>query len=356
MRIPSLAAPRVATAAQISIRRLRALASRRGTTTRRNGGHETPAEPVAESEWPVAASLGRAAARRIPVARVSLAGHSRPVPEDEAKAVVAVAAQCLTWSGWRRWEPVMRYGRLFTPGTDAVSDRSKAIQPMHAGREAYRMAVDSGLLYAEGYATYLRRGGVPSTPWAWAWCLDGDTVLAPPAIIQGTAFFGVALRPQYMRGVHAAQRGDDGSEGFLWAFTRGDREIPPLDPAADITLDLGRDIPPSVREWALTAERHPGPARRPPDWVVTELLGAGPRPVVEDPYRGNGSGHVRSAMTRFTACSPPPQTSTRYQARRLQGRTRGTWSAGLTGSTPGWHCSAAARPAAPSVTTGKSWA
>ena len=199
--------------------------------------------------------------------------------------MAAVAAQCLTWSGWRRWEPVMRYGRLFTPGTDAVSDRAKAIQPMHAGREAYRMAVDSGLLYAEGYATYLRRGGVPPTPWAWAWCLDGETVLAPPAIIQGTAFFGVALRPQYMRRVHAAQCGDDGGEGFLWAFTRGDREIPPLDPATDITLDLGRDIPPSVREWALTAERHPGPARRPPDWVVTELLGAGPRPVVDDPYR-----------------------------------------------------------------------
>jgi hypothetical protein len=79
----------------------------------------------------------------------------------------------------------MRYGRLFAPGTDAVSDRAKAIQPMHAGREAYRMAVDSGLLYAEGYATYLRRGGVPSTPWAWAWCLDGETVLAPPTIIQG---------------------------------------------------------------------------------------------------------------------------------------------------------------------------
>jgi hypothetical protein len=86
--------------------------------------------------------------------------------------------------------------------------------------------------------------------------------------------------------VHAAQRGDDGSEGFRWAFTRGDQEIPPLDPATDIALDLGRDIPPSVREWALTAERHPGPARRPPDWVLTELLGAaGPRPVGQDPFR-----------------------------------------------------------------------
>jgi hypothetical protein len=179
----------------------------------------------------------------------------------------------------------MWYGRLFTPGTDAVSDGGRAIQPEHAGREAYRMAAGSGLLYAEGYATYLRRGGVPPTPWAWAWCLDGETVVVPPTTIEGTAFFGVALRPQYIRRVHAAQRGDDGSEGFWWAFTRGDREIPPLDPATDIAVDLGRDIPPSAREWALTAERHPGPARRPPDWVVTDLLGADPRPVGEDPYR-----------------------------------------------------------------------
>lgn len=67
----------------------------------------------------------------------------------------------------------------------------------------------------------------------------------------------MALRPGYLSRVHAAQRGDDGSEGFRWAFTRGDRELPPPDPATDIALD----IPPSVREWALTAERHPGPAR-----------------------------------------------------------------------------------------------
>jgi len=47
------------------------------------------------------------------------AGHSRPANEDEAKTVAAVAAQCLTWGGWRRWGLIMRYGRLFTPGTDA---------------------------------------------------------------------------------------------------------------------------------------------------------------------------------------------------------------------------------------------
>ncbi len=63
----------------------------------------------------------------------------------------------------------------------------------------------------------------------------------------GIAYFGVALRPGYVRRVREAQRDDDGSDGFTWAFTRHERENPPLDPAADIVLDLGRDIPSSVR-------------------------------------------------------------------------------------------------------------
>jgi hypothetical protein len=205
------------------------------------------------------------------------------VTEDEAKAVAAVAARCLTWSGWRRWEPVMRYGRLFTPGPDPdVGDGG--MFPEQAGLAAYRRAVDAGLLYAEGYAGYPRADGV-SWPWPWAWCLDGETVVDPAATLPGTAYFGVALRPEYLRRVHAAQilraeRGDGGGEGFRWAFTRADREIPPPDPAADLILDLGRDIPSAVREWALTAERHPGPPRTPPDWVLAELLGgAAPGPA-----------------------------------------------------------------------------
>jgi hypothetical protein len=200
------------------------------------------------------------------------------VNEAEAKAVAAVAARCLTWSGWRRWEPVMRYGRLFTPGPEPDGS-SSGMFPELAGRAAYRRAVDAGLLYAEGYAGYPRAGGV-SWPWPWAWCLDGETVVDPAATLPGTAYFGVALRPEYLRRVHAARipragRGDDGGEGFRWAFTRGDRETPPLDPATDLRLDLGRDIPAAVRAWALTAERHPGPPRRPPDWVLAELLGSG---------------------------------------------------------------------------------
>ena len=144
--------------------------------------------------------------------------------------MAAVAAQCLTWSGWRRWAPVMRYGRLFTPGPNAVAGlRGRDPAP---GRKAYRLAEDSGLLYAEGYAVYQQPAGRVTWAWASAWCLDGEIVVDPAGRRQGTAFFGVALRPQYVRRVHAAQRGHDGSEGFRWAFTRGDRENPPLDPAA----------------------------------------------------------------------------------------------------------------------------
>ncbi len=231
--------------------------------------------------------------------------------EDEAKAVAAVAAQCRTWSGWRRWEPVMRYGRLFTPGATPVVARGMSAD--QAGRKASRLAVDSDRLYAEGYAAHPKPGNA-GFPRSWAWCLDGETVVDPAATRPGTAYFGVALRPRYLSRVQAAQRGDEGSEEFRWALTCGDREIPPLDPATDIAMDLGRDIPSAVREWALTAERHPGPARRPPDWVLVELLGAEPRPGQPGPV----SWPVRLGRRRR-----------RQSARRPLGRTRGTWSAWL---------------------------
>ena len=40
--------------------------------------------------------------------------------------------------------------------------------------------MDSGLLYAEGYANYPLAWGLGSL-WAWAWCLDGETVVDPAA-------------------------------------------------------------------------------------------------------------------------------------------------------------------------------
>jgi hypothetical protein len=203
------------------------------------------------------------------------------VTEDEAKAVAAVAAQCVTWGGWRRWGPVMRYGRLFRPGTD-VGGGPYPLRPDYAGQNACPRAADSDLPYAEGYACFPRGMHVPLN---WAWCLDGETVVDPGARQPGTAYFGVALRPGYVRRVREAQRNDDGSDGFRWALTRRERENPPLDPAADIVLDLGRDIPSSVRDWALTSERHPGRAAEPPGWILDELLRFGDhRPPDPDPY------------------------------------------------------------------------
>ena len=212
--------------------------------------------------------------------------------EDEARTVAALAAACVTWSGWRRWGPIMRYGRLFAPGTDGGG----GVYPMshdYAGRplpamNACQRAMDSGLLYAEGCAC--RPSGWPEwatrIPVNWAWCLDGETVVDPGFSEPGRAYFGVALRPDYVRRVREAQRNDDGSDGFVWVFTRHEQENPPLDPATDIVLDLGRDIPSSVRDWALTSERHPGGAAEPPSWVLDELLRFGDRrPADPDPYQ-----------------------------------------------------------------------
>jgi hypothetical protein len=96
-------------------------------------------------------------------------------PGTSARAVAAVAAQCVTWSDWRRWGPVTWYRLLFTPGTD-VGGGVYPTGPDCAHWNAYRRAVDSGLLYAEGYACRARGMRVPLN---WAWCLDGGTVVDP---------------------------------------------------------------------------------------------------------------------------------------------------------------------------------
>jgi hypothetical protein len=79
----------------------------------------------------------------------------------------------------------------------------------------------------------------------------------------GTAYFGVALRSDYMRRNYEAHRLANGTDGFRQVLPRNDNAVvnPPVDPAADIVWDFGRDIPSWVREWALTAE--PPVGRRP---------------------------------------------------------------------------------------------
>ena len=121
--------------------------------------------------------------------------------------MAALAAQCV-WGGRRRWDLIMRYGQLFTPGT-AAGGGAYPKKPLHAGRNAYRWAMESGLLYAEGYAC--PRGGVPAHS---AWCLDGETVVDPGSSEPGTAYFGVALRSDYMRRNYEAHRYADGTDGF----------------------------------------------------------------------------------------------------------------------------------------------
>lgn len=128
--------------------------------------------------------------------------------------------------------------------------------------------MDSGLLYAEGYAR--RPSGITTYS---AWCLEGETVVDPGFREPGTAYFGVALRPGFVRRFHDARRSDDGSDMFSYVFIGPYEEMrPPLDPAADIVAGLGRDIPSRVRDWALTTDRPPGEDRVAPDWVLDELL------------------------------------------------------------------------------------
>jgi hypothetical protein len=174
----------------------------------------------------------------------------------------------------------MRYGRLFRLGTDAGGGAYPMV-PAYAGKNAYRRAMDRGLLYAEGYARV--RGGILTDS---AWCLDGETVVDPGFSQQGTAYFGVALRRDYVRRVHEARRLDDGGDGFMGVFIPPDEEMdPPLDPGTDIALDIGRDIPSRVRDWALTAQPPASGDRVAPAWVLDELLRFGDRrPPDPDPY------------------------------------------------------------------------
>jgi hypothetical protein len=175
----------------------------------------------------------------------------------------------------------MRYGRLFRPGTDAGGGAYPMI-PAYAGKNAYQRAMDRGLLYAEGYARV--RGAIVTHS---AWCLDGETVVDPGFKRPRTAYFGLALRSDYMRRVHETRRRDDGSDGFMRVFEAPVEEMsPPLDPDADIALDLGRDIPSGVRDWALTADEPPtGGDPVVPAWVMDELLRFGDRrPPDPDPY------------------------------------------------------------------------
>jgi hypothetical protein len=104
---------------------------------------------------------------------------------DEARTVAGLAAQCVR-GGRRHLGPIMRYGRLFRPGTDAGGGAYPMV-PAWAGKNAFRRAVDGGLLCAEGCACI--RGEIVTQP---AWCLDGETVVDPGFRQPRTAYCGRA--------------------------------------------------------------------------------------------------------------------------------------------------------------------
>ncbi len=210
--------------------------------------------------------------------------------EEEAQLVVVVAAQRVTW-GNRQWEPVMRYGRLFTPGTAAGG--AAQTDPADAAETAYLKAAESG-------ADLRRRLGPASRsqPDAAArWCLDGETVVDAGFPEPAAAYFGVALDLGYVRRMRQQDHDEVGEFTGVFKTLRYDFN-PPLDPVADIAGPLGRDIPAWVRAWALAAE--PTPAVQPPAWIKEELLRfsdaaesgsvtAGAEPVVDRESRLNSA-------------------------------------------------------------------
>ena len=181
--------------------------------------------------------------------------------EEEAQLVVVVAAQRATW-GNRQWEPVMRYGRLFTPGTAAGG--AAQTDPADAAETAYLKAAESGLIYAEGWVLRPDRNPMPAR-----WCLDGETVVDAGFPEPAAAYFGVALDLGYVRRMRQQDHDEVGEFTGVFQTLRYDFN-PPLDPVADIAGPLGRDIPAWVRAWALAAE--PTPAVQPPAWIKEELL------------------------------------------------------------------------------------
>jgi hypothetical protein len=245
--------------------------------------------------------------------------------EDEAKAVAEFAALCV-WDSMDHWRPIMRYGRLFTPGTTAGGPDP---DPDHLAANAYRLALDKGLLYAEGYIRF-------SAGFAGycAWCLDGETVVSPGFRVPVTAYFGVALRPDYVRRVYEArQRYRAGDDGFRWVFQPRHEVInPPLDLTADIVGDLGRGIPSRVREWAVTTRHPSGSLPEAEAWLREELLGSADAGAVQAADQALAPPAAQPEPDTGAAVKDPgtrpsqallPRPYARYLIRRVDGAGSG---------------------------------
>jgi hypothetical protein len=159
----------------------------------------------------------------------------------------------------------MRYGRVFAPGVEVAGG---VPIPAMSGRNAYAHATAAGLIFAEGYA--ITASGIV---YPQAWCLDGDTVVDPTHARENGAFFGVAVTPQFLHRLHELNRDDDGGDGFRGMLDANNHAGFHPDPATDLLLGAGREVPAWIREWSLDDEPEPGGPHRvnPPQDIIERL-------------------------------------------------------------------------------------
>jgi hypothetical protein len=278
--------------------------------------------------------------------------------EDEISLVASVAAATHgSWDTRQSYGQFMRYGRLFrpgmgtglgnpaTPGNPAArtglnpggritgrdhptrfdnhgararmnpSARSTGnpsappagrVDPAlsgNPGKAAYQLSVAEGLFYAEGF--FCSRGG---RPFRTAWCLNDDVAVQPGSARRGAAFFGIAFRPEYIQREYESHYGNDHPQGGFKHAVVGQQRF---DPAADLILDIGRDIPAWIREWAVSSQ-HPLSRSEAPAWVADELRAFGDRrPRNPDAYT-----KVFTVPAGRTSSGPLAMSYARYRIRR----------------------------------------
>jgi hypothetical protein len=104
-------------------------------------------------------------------------------------------------------------------------------------------------------------------------CLDGDVVVDPTHAGDNRAFFGVAVTPQFLHRLHELNRHDDGRDGFRGMLDASNHAGFHPDPATDLLLGVGRDVPAWIRAWSLGDEPEPaGPQRDNPPQDIIERL------------------------------------------------------------------------------------
>jgi len=124
----------------------------------------------------------------------------------------------------------------------------------------------------------------------------------------GTAFFGIAFRPEYIRREYESHPGNDHPQGgFAYAIVGQQR----FDPATDLILDIGRDIPAWIREWAVSSQ-HPLSRAEAPAWVLDELRAFGDK----SPQNPDAYTNVFTVPAGRTSSGPLPMSYARYRIRR----------------------------------------